>query len=390
MFEWLIIGGGIHGTYLGNLLTGRSNVPLDRLAILDPLDAPCQRWKDLTSRTGMTHLRSPVVHHLDFQPSDLENFLRRQKKKAYNSQGGTYRPSLKDFNAHIDHVVQRSRIHSSYLKGRATKIKTIGGHFLVDTTRGVLESRRVIIAVSSNELPSVPSWAMELRKQGAYARHVFEPEFSLHGIGSGYVYAVVGSGLTAVQLALTIARQTGGRVYLITKGPIEVNELDFDPCWVGPKCQEPFQRLVSYNERRRVLSMARNKGSIPEGAAIELYAELQKGHLRLVQSRAMGGELSATGAVVLLLEDGERLEVDRVILATGFTASAPGRDWLPEVADCLGLPMHDDGYPIVDSCLRWKERLYVSGALAELEIGAASRNIIGARLCGERIERSLS
>jgi hypothetical protein len=43
------------------------------------------------------------------------------------------------------------------------------------------------------------------------------------------------------------------------------------------------------------------------------------------------------------------------------------------------------GYPIVDQGLRWHEGIYVTGALAELEIGLVARNIIGARLAGERL-----
>ena len=43
------------------------------------------------------------------------------------------------------------------------------------------------------------------------------------------------------------------------------------------------------------------------------------------------------------------------------------------------------GYPIVDSELRWHPRIYVSGPLAELELGPVSRNIAGARRAGDRI-----
>jgi len=45
------------------------------------------------------------------------------------------------------------------------------------------------------------------------------------------------------------------------------------------------------------------------------------------------------------------------------------------------------GFPIVDKNLSWGDsgRIYVSGALAELEIGPSARNIAGARLAAERI-----
>ena len=49
------------------------------------------------------------------------------------------------------------------------------------------------------------------------------------------------------------------------------------------------------------------------------------------------------------------------------------------------LPCAECGYPIVDTELRWHPRIYVSGPLAELELGPVSRNIAGARRAGDRI-----
>ena len=46
--------------------------------------------------------------------------------------------------------------------------------------------------------------------------------------------------------------------------------------------------------------------------------------------------------------------------------------------------MRQLGYPIIDPSLRWHPR-YVTGPLAELELGPSSRNIAGARRAGERI-----
>jgi hypothetical protein len=45
------------------------------------------------------------------------------------------------------------------------------------------------------------------------------------------------------------------------------------------------------------------------------------------------------------------------------------------------------GFPVVDDLLQWRPGLHVTGPLAELEVGPASRNIVGARLAGERLRR---
>jgi hypothetical protein len=81
----------------------------------------------------------------------------------------------------------------------------------------------------------------------------------------------------------------------------------------------------------------------------------------------------------------ETIEADLVVLATGFESARPGGVWLDEVIAALNLPTAECGYPIVDRTLCWGPGLYVTGPLAELEIGPVARNIIGARLAAERI-----
>ena len=67
--DWLIIGGGIHGVHIAARLLGESGVAPDRLRILDPCDRLLARWRNCAAATGMTHLRSPGVHHLDLDLS---------------------------------------------------------------------------------------------------------------------------------------------------------------------------------------------------------------------------------------------------------------------------------------------------------------------------------
>jgi hypothetical protein len=55
------------------------------------------------------------------------------------------------------------------------------------------------------------------------------------------------------------------------------------------------------------------------------------------------------------------------------------------VAEC-GLPLAPCGYPVLDQRLCWAPGLYVSGPLAELEIGPVAQNLLGARLAGERLD----
>jgi hypothetical protein len=91
----------------------------------------------------------------------------------------------------------------------------------------------------------------------------------------------------------------------------------------------------------------------------------------------------------LHLASGDTLQTDRLILATGFVPTRPGGAWLDQAVSDYDLPIAPDGFPIVDPSLCWSDGLYVTGPLAELEVGPVARNFIGARLAAERIGASL-
>ena len=82
--------------------------------------------------------------------------------------------------------------------------------------------------------------------------------------------------------------------------------------------------------------------------------------------------------------------MDRVLLATGFESARPGGPMIDHLVRSESLPCAGCGYPIVDACLRWHPRIFVTGPLAELELGPVSRNIAGARRAGDRIVEALS
>ena len=79
--DWLIIGGGIHGVHIANRLLVDADIPAERLRIVDPSSRLLERWHDCTNTMGMSHLRSPSVHHLDTDPLSLQRFAGKRKKR---------------------------------------------------------------------------------------------------------------------------------------------------------------------------------------------------------------------------------------------------------------------------------------------------------------------
>lgn len=78
MHEWLIIGGGAHGTAIANKLLKATDTRLQDICMIDPHEAPIQRWIDRTAATGMQYLRSPGEHSLDVGSTALYKYAREK------------------------------------------------------------------------------------------------------------------------------------------------------------------------------------------------------------------------------------------------------------------------------------------------------------------------
>ncbi|MDJ0819244.1 MAG: FAD/NAD(P)-binding protein, partial [Desulfobacterales bacterium] len=76
LLHWLIIGGGIHGTFMANLLVHQLGVRRDDLRVVDPHDMLLAAWSRNTDNCGMSHLRSPAAHNIDLHALSLYRYAR--------------------------------------------------------------------------------------------------------------------------------------------------------------------------------------------------------------------------------------------------------------------------------------------------------------------------
>jgi hypothetical protein len=147
-----------------------------------------------------------------------------------------------------------------------------------------------------------------------------------------------------------------------------------------------FSRTRDPRERRRLIATARHRGSMPPEIASDLRRELRCARAKWLEAEPVSADATPAGVRLRLDRAPHVLEVDRVVLATGFEVHRPGGALLAEDAiDRLGLPCADCGYPLVSPRLEWASGLFVTGPLAELELGPTARNIAGARAAGERL-----
>lgn len=390
MLDWLIIGGGIHGTHISHSLIATGKAAFDRVRVLDPYEQPLARWDECTANTGMRFLRSPVVHHLAVDPYDLQKFVKTARGSALAEFAEPYqRPALQLFRAHSEALLKQFRLRALRIQGRAIGLQRCPGGLRVETKTGSLEAKRVLLAISLSEQPEWPGWAARIREAGGGIHHIFEPGFNRAALPDWTQCVVVGGGITAAQTALALARRAPGNVTLLQRHETRLHQFDSDPGWMGPKFMNGFAHTRNFTVRRQLIAAARHRGSLPPDVAAELKTALESGQIRQRITTAIGATWAKARGIEFHLGDENqregRLTADCVVLATGFAPTRPGGKWLERAIHDLGLACGACGYPVVNRQLRWEAGLYVTGPLAELELGPTARNITGARHAAERL-----
>ncbi len=379
--EWLIIGGGIHGVHIAARLLGDAGVSSDCLRIVDPGERLLDRWRNCTTTTGMNHLRSPSVHHLDLEHQSLQRFAGKRKSRKPGLFALPFeRPSLSLFNAHCEEVERTFGLADLHIKDRAMNCSVDCDGVTVEITNGrELQAHNIVLALGASEQTEWPEWAP---RNDPRVQHVFEPGFD-HWPSSRETVVVVGGGISAGQIALRLQTE-GHDVHLVSRHPLRQHQFDSDTGWLGTKYTTNFIKEHDPEQRRAVITEARHKGSVPPEVRRSLRRAIARDRLQWHEGEVNGIDLSEE-CVSVRIDPDTVVTADRVLLATGFKSQRPGGPMLDELIESASLPCAGCGYPIVDPNLRWHPRVFVSGPLAELELGPVSRNIAGARRAGDRI-----
>lgn len=391
MLKWVIVGGGIQGTTMAIHLLKQNKVSVEDLAIIDPHNEPLQSWKRCTDAISMPYLRSPVVHQLDVEPFSLQNFVRdaiHDESTAFY--GPVKRPSLQIFNEHCDHLAKDVELAKAWVQGRVEAAEKSHGQWLITLENGQkLTAENLVLAIGVGEQPMWPEWANDLKKKtGSSVFHIFEEGLPPFETLKGPI-TIVGGGISSVHLAIKLSELYPNQVTLLKRHPFRLHDFDSDPGWLGPKKQISFRKNRCFKKRRQQILDARNKGSITKELHSKLLHRVKKGKLQIKEAHIYSASIRNKETILYDQAFQQIHRTGTVILATGFMPVLPGRKWLMPIVEEQHLECAECGFPIVTSSLQWGPNLYVTGALAELEIGPIARNISGARQAAERIVSSL-
>jgi lysine/ornithine N-monooxygenase len=277
-------------------------------------------------------------------------------------------------------LIDEHHLETRHLQAQATGIEPSADGVVIHTNRGDVHATNVVLAMGNSDRPSYPAWAWQLKGSGARIDHIFDEAFDPSSIQPRERVAVIGGGITAAQTANKLGAQSHSPVMMLTRRPLEIEEFDSPSAHamfsMSRKSFSSFQRLQDPTQRRQWISEARRPGSVPPYVMAELEDSIARGKVVHQVAEVTGAHTDADGRIVLDTPQGQ-VKVDRVVLATGFERSRPGGALVDDAIKTAHLPVAPDGYPLLDEHLRWHPHVFVTGGLADLQLGPTARNIRG-------------
>mmetsp|Transcript_22627 Transcript_22627/g.53366 ORF Transcript_22627/g.53366 Transcript_22627/m.53366 type:complete len:365 (+) Transcript_22627:250-1344(+) len=321
-----------------------------------------------------------------------------------------HRPSLRLFNQHCDHVMNKYGLQQHHARGKVEEIIPHSNHVKVNIGGNWVTAENIVLCLGSDD-PKVPEWIEELPFP---LRHVLDttkkdgPDET-----QSKVCVIIGGGISAVHKALHLIAADATStvvVHIISRHSLREQQFDTNQDWMMdaynaqrsiakggkgyPDRVKEFQQQPCPNQRRAIIRRERVPGTIPTALSRGkggLQEAIRKGsiqwHVGEVE-RCETNWMESSTITDLLLSTGDTISnVDTVIAATGFGTNAPGQAIIQDLSARYNLSLSPCGYPLVNDNLQWQghSRIFCAGALAELELGPSARNLAGARMSSERI-----
>lgn len=301
-----VIGGGQSGLATAHALLRRGLRPV----VLEASDRAAGSWPHYyDSLTLFSPARYSSLPGMPFPGADLDRYPHRDEVVAY-------------LTAYADRLDAEIRTGC-----RATAVRRTGDGFAVELEGGGRLSARAVVAASGTfghpHQPALPGLE-EFTGQVLHAADYRSP-----APFSGRRVVVVGAGNSAVQIAAELAKSA--RVTLATRAPVKFaaqrvlgRDLHFWTARTGLDTA-PLARFLSRPPTQPVLDDGRYRAALAAGRP---------------DRRPL---FTGADGIKLVWPDGQREEVDAIVLATGYRPDLPYLAPLHGALDGDGNPRHREG-----------------------------------------------
>lgn len=156
---------------------------------------------------------------------------------------------------------------------------------------------------------------------------------------------------------------------------------DINECWFDKRTANlhvfEFYHLP-VEERLTALREVRGGGSVPPLYMEDIHQWQKKGQLTLVNNVDPEFIRSTDDGRVLVSIGEHGVEFDCIVVACGTAPDCTKNPLVTNIHKNFPIPLVG-GFPSISVDLEWSKNLYVVGALAGLNVGPDSANIMGAR-----------
>lgn len=89
-----------------------------------------------------------------------------------------------------------------------------------------------------------------------------------------------------------------------------------------------------------------------------------------------------------IITENESYEYDHILLATGFKNNIMQMPVIQSFVENTQAPLTETKHPVLNESLEWLPGVFVSGALADIELGPFARSFAGGREAASRISKA--